>query len=533
MLLDTPGRSTDMASRLRTAVVRSAAAIESGRRRSIVVLLLILLFAGLLSVLHSVAKPFWFDEICTVIMCRLPGPSAIWNALDHAADGQPPGYYLTLRVARQLIPEDHLGYRAPSILGLLITVLCIYFILSRRVNYLAALVGATFVLSTELSTYASEARPYALMVACISAAILAWQRIDDSKLNALFLALALGAAVSLHYYSIFVLPAFVLAEATVWLLRRRFRMWVWAALAAGAIPWLFIARFLLRMRDYNGRNFWSKPHFGELFIHYNTLFNVGGAWGLTFLAGISIIFAYWGLRKWSLRKTVVSATEERSRVPAEECVLILVLMWLPLIEITAAKLGHGGMTTRYMMPTILGGALAVGYLAGKLPGLLNGLLLILLLMNFAVGSTFDVANVLRGSLFQARAAAAGEVRAIAEQDPKRALPIVISSGLQYLPMVYYTPGDLKNRLYAVTDPQAALIYRGTDSMDLNLLVLRQYFPLQVEDYAGFASRHKEFLLVSNGEEFDWLPALLSQAGGTLRVLSEEGNTRVYDVSLKP
>jgi hypothetical protein len=88
--------------------------------------------------------------------------------------------------------------------------------------------------------------------------------------------------------------------------------------------------------------------------------------------------------------------------------------------------------------------------------------------------------------------------------------------------------------YAVTDPRAAVTFAGTDSIDLALLVLRRYFPLQVEDYGGFASRHREFLLVSgDGEWSDWWPARLSHDGHTLRLLPGVGDTKVYKVTLRP
>jgi hypothetical protein len=512
---------------MKTAVVHWVTGIQFGSRRSIAVLWLILLGAGVLTAVESIAKPLWYDEICTVVLCRLPGPSAIWKALENSADSAPPGFYLIFRLARQLVPGDHLGYRLLSILGLLGTVLCTYFILSRRVDYLAALVGASFVLCTKLADYGSEARAYALMVGCISGAILAWQRIDDSKLYSLLLAVALASAESLHYYAIFVWPAFVLAEATVWLVGRRFRAACWAALLVGASPLLLFARLLLRMQQHYGGHYWGKPHFGNVFSDYDELFNAPGLWGWTLIAGLTVIFVYWSFRKtpWQGRQTAGG-----SGLPTQECVLIVTLLWLPVMAIALATIGHAGMTPRYMLPTILGGALAVGCLASRLSPSLRGLLLILLLMNFVLVSLRNVWDGRKGSLAQQQIAADNEVRAIVAQDPQPDLPVVISSGHQYLQMAYYTPSDSNRKLYGVVDPPAAVKYAGSDIVDLNLLVISRYFPLQVEDYGRFASRFKEFLLVSNGDIWDWWPVRLSQDGHALRLLSQTGNVRVYKVT---
>jgi hypothetical protein len=517
---------------MRTTLLRLPTT-ELGARIGRMVLLLILLGVGLTAALHSFVRPFWYDEICTVILCRLPNATQIWKALEDVADVNPPLYHLIARLTRQIIPDDHLGYRLPSIIGLLGTVFCMYHILSRRVNHLSALVGATFILCTPLATYASEARPYALMVGFVSIAILAWQRIDDSRLYCLLLAIALAAAVSVHYYAIFVWPAFFLAETTVWLFGRRLRIGAWAALFVGAAPLLVFASLILRLRQY-GQNFWAPASYSQVLWADNWLFNFGGNWGLSIMAGVTAMFAY-----FSFRKKEVSGAAERRKIedtalPLEESVLALMLLSLPLIAVAAAKISHGGMNYRYMMPSVLGGALAVGYLASKVSGVVNGLLLMVICMNYGLSSASDVKKLLKGSLLEPRTAVTRDIRGILAEFHGSDLPIVISSGLQYLPLVYYTPATLNQRLYAVTDVRAAINFAGTDSVDLALLALRRYFPLQIEDYGDFASRHREFLLVSeNGGRFDWWPARLSHDGHALRLLAQVGDSQVFKVTLEP
>ena len=524
---------------MRTVLIRSVANIaEFGAQRSTVILVLILLAAGLLSTLHAVVKPFWYDEICTVITSRLANQAEVWKALNDAADTNPPLYYSVTRATRQLIPDDHLGYRLPSILGLLAILAGLYLFLCRRVNHLAALVGAAFVLCTPLASYAFEARPYALMLGCISGAILAWQRIDDSKLYSIGLAIALAAAVSVHYYAILVWPAFVLAEAAVWLFRCRFRIGAWAGIFAGAVPLLFFAGLLGNLRQYYGRNFWAQPSAAQALSAYDWLFSVDSDWGWTFTAALTAIFVYWSLIHTSKPaprrgpgKQNGPDRQERA-LPVEECVLILVLLWLPVIAVAVAKVTHGGMISRYMMPTVLGAALAVGYLVSKAPVEARGLLLVLLLMNYGLSAVSDVKKLLKGALLEQRAAAASEVGTILARHAEPDLPVVISSGLRYLPMAYYTPAGASSRLYAITEPEEALKFAGTDSVDLALLVLRRYFPLQVEDYGDFAPSHREFILVSaSGQWFDWWPARLAHDGHTVRLL-EGGDTKIYRVTLE-
>ena len=485
----------------------------------------ILLFVGFCSVLGAIARPFWYDEICTVIVCRLPDAKAVWDALQNAADTNPPVFYFIARLSRSIIVDDYLGYRLPSILGLLVTIASTYLILSKRVNRLSALVGATFILCSPLATYAFEARPYALMVACVSLAILAWQRIDDSKLSAFALAITLASAVSLHYYAILVWPAFLAAEASTLLYHRRFRIGVWAALIAGTVPLLFFANLLLNLRQYYGQSFWGRPSFRQLFADYSWLFNFSGYWAWILVVFIIGMAAYWSLRQ----------TELLSSAPSiEESILTLLLLCLPIIAVMVAKVSHGGMTRRYMVPTIVGGALALGYLASKIPAIVNALLLSLMLLNYGSNSVSDWKRMSSGSLYEARQSATNDVKMILDQHATSGLPIVISSGLRYLPMAYYAPADSTRKLYAVTDPPTAVKLVGTDSVDLALLALRRYFPLRVEDYESFVSMHREFLVVFGNEDvFDWWPVRISQEGHNIQLLTESANYKVYKVVLKP
>jgi hypothetical protein len=525
---------------MRIALPGFASGTKDDDRRSIVLLLFILLAVGLCSLLHAVSNPFWYDEICTIVVCRLSSASEIWKALNHAADTNPPFYYLVARFTRQLIPEDHLGYRVPSILGLMGTITCIYFILSRRTNRLAALVGATFVLCTPLADYAYEARPYSLMIACISCAILAWQRIEDSRLYAFLLAISLAAAVSLHYYAVLVFPVFMAGETSVWIFHRRFRAGAWASIVAGALPILVFSKLLLKLRQYYGQNFWAHPSFRQIVSTDSWLFNMAGNWGLVIVIGVSAVILYYSLNITAAPIQPGHKEGECKVLPIEERVLILMLLWLPLMAIAVAKIGHGGMTARYMMPTILGGALALGYLTGKMPRAAVTLLLVLLMMYYALSSFAVLNSALTGTLLKPRIAASHEMQTIVVENDDSGLPVVISNGIRYLSMTYYTPASSSRIFYSIADPAAALRYSAnkSDSVDLALLQLRQYFPLQVEEYDGFVSRHREFLLVTDpagglGGGFEWLPARLIQDGNTVMLHSAKPGTNVYKVTMKP
>jgi len=130
-------------------------------------------------------------------------------------------------------------------------------------------------------------------------------------------------------------------------------------------------------------------------------------------------------------------------------------------------------------------------------------------VNYGLSSLSVMKRALTGSLLARRNAIASQDKAIVADYEKFTLPIVIAPGSNYLPMVYYMPADHKVRLYALADPKAAMTFFSSDSVDLALLALRPYFPLQVENYGTFASSNHEFILVSmQGTRRDWWPAWL-------------------------
>jgi len=508
-------------------------------QKSTALLVVILLAVGIGSALRAIAIPFWYDEIFTVMMCRLPSGAETWKALEQAADTSPPTYHAIARAARRIIPEDHLGYRLPSILAALGAMVSLYWFLVRRVDGLAALVGATFVLCTPLVYHASEARPYALMVCCVSGAAAAWQRIDQSRLWSVLLAILLAGAVSSHYYASLAWPAFVLAEASVWGLGR-FRIRTWVALLGGAIPLFFFAPLLAKLREYYAPNFWAQPAISQAWMAYDWLFSFGGQAGMIFGLGVIVIFAYQNFVQ--ARQQVApdgvdnrnGREQKESCLPMEERVLALVLLGLPAIAVAVAKVGQGGMTVRYMLPTILGGAIAVGSLASKLPKAGRGLLLGLILISYASSSLGEAKEGLKNTLLARRAAAANEIRAIVRAHPEYELPLVISAGRRYLPVAYYTPVEFGSRLYTIADPKAAVKYTRTNSVDLDLVVIRRYFPLRIEDYTEFISRHREFLVVSDSEDrFEWLTARLLDEGHALSLIARRGSAKVYKASVNP
>jgi hypothetical protein len=100
-------------------------------------------------------KLFWFDELFTVYVSRLPDLRSLWAVLMAGVDFNPPLLYV--------------------LVGFWIFCLCLYRFVSLRSSALGGLISMGFPMVTLAYWYAYEARPYALELGFCGVALLCWQ----------------------------------------------------------------------------------------------------------------------------------------------------------------------------------------------------------------------------------------------------------------------------------------------------------------------------------------------------------------------
>ena len=474
-------------------------------------------------VLASV-RPFWFDEVCTWIVARQGGASAVWKALQQAADSHPPLFYLIEQWAARLGGQELVGYRLPAILGVSLIPLCLFLFVRPRAGPLCALVAAFIPgLSLLFLSYGTEARPYGLEAGCVALALVSYQRAESPAWAASFWA-GLALAISLHYFAVLLFAVFAVAEAAFWLANRRFRLRVWAALALGSAPLFFFLPLLLAYkRAYGGPMFVLPVSLTGALGTYGSFFNVNREIGAA--AAAVMFFALLGAAMWS-RKPAVGNSE----VPLHETVLLLGLLASPLLAFVAAGVAHGGMHLRYVLPTVLGIAAAAPLLLARLGrGAVKFAAAILVLAFAGQEGSFWLAHLRQRDAVGAPASAAAYVdRAV----PPGGEPVVISDLGRYVEMVHAAPGEITRRFIGLADPAAARTYAGTDSLDKLALVLRRFAPLNIYEYPQLAQQRRAFYLFSNGSAYDWWPARLAADGHEVCLITAAPAGAVYHVVLR-
>ena len=136
-----------------------------------------------------------------------------------------------------------------------------------------------FPLVTGAYYYATEARPYGLVLGFSGLALLCWQAAtekDRRLLSLAGLAASLAAAISCHYHAVFVLAALGFAEAVRSRTLRRLDLPLWAALSLGVAPLLAFFPLIRRAIGYS-TTFWAKSRWMSAPEFYYSLLRTRGA----------------------------------------------------------------------------------------------------------------------------------------------------------------------------------------------------------------------------------------------------------------
>jgi hypothetical protein len=476
--------------------------------------ILYLLGAGL----HARSKPFWYDEIITLVIAKSPDLSTAWKAA-LACDASPPLPHLMTHLCVRWFGAGEIAARIPAMLGFLVFCLCLFRFTLRRVGIYYAL--AALLLPTVIETYyySVEARAYGPELAFCGLALVAWQAAADGSKRFLAvpgLALSMAAALLCHYYAALLYLPLAGGEAVRQYQNRKFDWGIWAALAAGGAP--ILGRISTVVGVVKGfTHTWAPPYpeqaieFWETGLQHTSSF-------LTLLLALLALAIILSRKKPDTAQGVVPPLADH------ELVAGVLFLAIPLAAVAGALLVTHMFTMRYALIALAGFAflapMVVAHMLGgrALPGFL---LTVALGVGFLFSSMavppsrnpFDAETLLREALEQG--------------------PVVVADGQLFLQMWHYAPERLKSRLLFLADKEAAVKYMGYDTIDGGIRVLRNWSSVDVEEYQAFASPGREFLVYQSTIRPGWLISKVVDDGATVEVRKYAGFRSLLRVRLKP
>jgi hypothetical protein len=489
-------------------------------------------FVGVLAVyaiVHGIVaaskKPFFFDEIITLAIASQANVRNIWNSLVQSVDSHPPLFYLVERLSLAVFHNPQIALRMPSILAFPCIAVCVFVYLRARCSAPVSFLCTLLLLLTSLfSNYAINARGYSMLIACIALALVSYQRIP-SPFWSVMLAISLALAEALHYYAIFSMLPFAMAEAFYCLRHRKFRWQIWVALAFGVAPLAFCWHLLASFRSYYGPHIWAHTGLSSIPALYGYFFSVGSPFG--FAVALMCAAGVIGAR-------FLPGPESSAGIPNTndlvEGVLLLGLLFVPFTTLLLTKMLHGILLDRYVLSTILGVVIAMACVMSLARAQIVALFAVFILSSIGVHEMSFWRTAHGAHLYDPAVSVESFVQKANESD----LPVVISDGLLYLQLAHYASPEWKKRFVYLLDESKAVQYLGTDSIDKNLVVLQQYMPLETQEFSQFARAHREFLLYTGDpkEGFNWLPEYLLAANSSMTVLESDPSQKLYLVTMR-
>jgi hypothetical protein len=320
---------------------------------------------------------FWYDEISTVLLARLPQCATIWRAVVHAADVLPPGYFMLVRLFDQALGPTEVAARIPSALAMAAGLLVIFDCARRLSDNLHALGALALLTCSLLPYYGYEARPYALYFMLVAIELWLWLHTPDQGWAPFLFGLTVFLAFNLHYYSALCLAPYAALEASLW------RPWraPSAKLLAGGVGLLCgiaeLAYPILGAQQVSP-GFWAPPSFGALREMFGEFFPFG-----VFVAAAVLIWIAWTARP---ENVTLSAMLVGERVG-------WFFLLIPGVGYVAAKLVTNAFFNRYFIGMLPGVAVAFSCALWRhyrhKPSVSAGIVVLMLL--FGVGPQISLA----------------------------------------------------------------------------------------------------------------------------------------------
>ena len=502
--------------RVRTATGQLCEAID-GRRA--VLLTALCVWLAILLTLFARAKPFWHDEVYTILISQLPLTAFVQASRDDV-DLSPPLNTLLTHAVHAVAGVGLVTTRLPAMAGLLAAVVLLFVTVRRRSNALAGCVAAITPCFTPAWAYAIEARGYGLSLGCFAAALHGWSEAAAGRRPALhwtIMAAALAAGTWAHYYALLAVLPIAAGELVRQITIRRFDAAPWMAIGAAgaaALPlWPILA-----LANEQRATFWAGVTMPGVGTTYGYLLGELSTFAITGVALVAIVVIE------LVRRT--RTTRSARRLSPHDLAACLVCLVLPAAGVA---LGHatGVFTERYVVFSTIGLAFALPLLFWRfMPDTRVGELIALAaLVVSLVGLT--ARTVREPPVFRNPLAYHPTLAGVLEGSSRMAM----TGGIAFLGVWYNLPEQDRSRVMYLADPIGQLRQTGTDTIDRGYLALARWTPVPVAPVGAFAEANPRFLLYSFAS--GWAERTLRSMGATMVVRGRApfGDAVVYEVTL--
>jgi hypothetical protein len=466
-------------------------------------------------------RPFWFDEIVTWHVARLPSVAAIWAVLHQGVDQETPFTHLAVRLSHSLFGSGYLATRLPALTGFWIMLLGVYAFLKRRLPTEYALIGMAFPMLTFAWSYAFEARAYGVVLGCGAVALVAWQNAAEGRwrrLSLVAISMSLALALGSHLFSVLLAIPLVFGEGFRTLERKRVDWAMWGAFAAGALGLLTYPDSLQVTRDWDMTGL--QPSFLQFPELYDTLFR--NAIAPLLIAGLAVCV----LTRREKDKSVGGPI-----LPRRETAALLGFVIAPAVFFVGRYVSNRFVyNPRYGMVCVIGASCGIAVVLFR-----------------AAGGGRRAGAIILGVMVAWLGLARGREAFSNREDPRlqfeednpvlvaamaKNTPVVVVDPLSFLAADFYMPADTLERLsYITADREIARQYEWQDIVDQLVTRETRSLPVRahVEPLRDYVARHPRFMLHTMGGSHCLFDVLM-RGGWRLTLSDQRGREFLYEVT---
>lgn len=477
-------------------------AVAASERYAPALLALLSIFYAIVVFIQGRGRPLWHDEIFTFDIAHAPTWARLIDEIRNI-DLNPPLIYVLTRFSNQLFGNGLLATRLPGIIGFYFGSMCLYMFVKRKTSVLHGVFAVLTLWATPFAlNYATEARPYGLILGFFGLVMISWQRAIErhDRMRWLWL-LAVGVLGMLmsHVLAVLMLTSLAVAELVRLIQTRKFDIPLWASVC---IPLVSIVSYIPLIKRYEAGS-------------YPAAFNASITRGVTFLMETASSDGYIIFPACILALLIAASmqfgAETAFPLNAAESGFIGGLLITPLAINLALRRTHGAYFPRYALvaglavPILLAGITKFYSRAARTPAALACIVISLWMLNSAI---------LRPIRHQVTYAKLDQIAP--------SLPFVTASGLTFLEMDQRENSEFLSRVYYLNDAQLATRYAHATLFE-GFPYLKHVFPIRanVTPYREFIKTHPVFLLLGTlGYPEDWLIPCLKDTGAVVEYVGD-------------
>lgn len=485
-------------------------------------------------------KPFWSDEVVFRWIALEPSVHAIYHDLLVPTDLDPPVAQIATHFAMMVFGSGVIGARVPSMIGVCSALLCLFLVLEMYVDSLFACIGLLFPLSSLLITYGWEARPYGLMYGFLALAVLSWCRLGEEnshrRLWTFLLTVSLVLMLGCHFYSVFALPAFFVAEFVRMRRRAHIEWATWLVILGASATELFYLPIMAAARKYSD-GYFEKPDLDSLPAMFVHAFPNAG----------TLLFVFLLLAGAVVLASVLASASSTSGVPIvthrsepEFIALALMLTLVPVFGWLAGILFLKAFVTRYVLHGLIGLFLLLPFVSSRLSKG-NPVVALLLIATFGFQGLLVVGRGISDLLKapdpilapRISDASLSDLTAIQSAVSQLHGDVVISDPRVLIEMANYSP-ELKSRCIYLADRDKELEINGKTTSAHMLSDLSRVHWVREAPWSAF--RNSGFLLLTLNDaasDYGWLTTEMDRQHRRGPLVANAGKFVIVQVNPAP